>query len=156
MSEMMTVLHLETGHIVAAVSGVAEDSTVEDLVGDDGLSVALGTGRIRVRIPTNALEVTQLPFDARVLDGQGIFRVLDESVVTVSDNLPTALTPPFAELTVGEIGVVIFATMNGPVVERLEVPASKQLLPLTIVPPVGATAELIALPGDLLGIEATP
>ncbi len=115
MTQMMTVLHLETGHIVATVSGAADGATVAELVGDDGLRRSYSADRHLVDVPTDLLTATRLPFNRDVVDGPQVFRVQDGQAVFVAGGLQTVAPTGAA----GDAALVIAQTAAGPVAHRV-------------------------------------
>jgi hypothetical protein len=75
---IMTVLHLESGHILAAVSSGSRAVTVDDLTGGTYLAVRFpGSGTDQVNVTANLLTATSVPLDDDVLSRPLEYRVAD-------------------------------------------------------------------------------
>jgi hypothetical protein len=74
----MTVLHLESGHVLAAVSSGSRAVTVDDLTGGTYLAVRLpGSGTDQVKVTANLLTATSVPLDDEVLSRPLDYQVAD-------------------------------------------------------------------------------
>jgi len=86
---MMTVLHLETGHVLAAASSGARTVTVDDLTGKKFLSVRLPDSTAQVNVTANLLTAATFELDEDVLGSPLAYRV-DASLPTLAfGGLPT-------------------------------------------------------------------
>jgi hypothetical protein len=73
---MMTVLHVETGHVLAAITAGSAAPAVEDLTGGAYLSVRV-PGHDPVRVPPGLLTAVRVPRQDGVLDDPRSYQVLD-------------------------------------------------------------------------------
>jgi hypothetical protein len=93
---LMTVLHLETGHVLAAVSAGAAAPTVDELTGDEHLTVRLPDPSLQVEVGPELLTAIQVPVDDDVLDRPQYYQLVDGvpqlSLTTGPEDL-TSATP---------------------------------------------------------------
>ncbi len=94
----MTVLHLETGHVLAAASGGAHALTVDDLTGGSFLAVRLPDSAQRVAVPANLLKAAVYELDDDVLSRPLQFRVDDKLPTLVFGGVPVDLGASGAEV----------------------------------------------------------
>jgi hypothetical protein len=153
---MMTVLHLESGHILAVVSSGSQTVTVADLTGGTYLAVRLPGTPLQVNVTAELLTATLLQLDDDVLD-----RPLEHLVSTGIPKLISVGEPIDLSQTPAAGTKLINAPENTAVVslwqagDELEV--SHDILNKDGVPvgnvPLGATHRLLACPDQPLAYE---
>jgi hypothetical protein len=96
---MMTLLHVETGHVLAAITAGAQAPTVDDLTGGAYLAVRV-PDRDPVRVTPGLLTAARVPMQDGVIENPRAYQVVDGE--------PAFLGPPqvLAALTsLGAVGV---------------------------------------------------
>ena len=135
-----TVLYLETGHVLTAVSVGGAERTIEELTGEDGVRVRIPDSTGFVKVPTSALTAKRVAVTADVFD-----RAMNWMVGTGSQPLRLGSDPVFGTPTSpgspGKKAVVVWQDGEDSVVLS-GVLGSGGSAPGT--PPPGATHQLLA------------
>jgi hypothetical protein len=147
----MVVLHVSTGHVLAAVAAGARTPTVEDLTGDAFLAVRLQDGSI-VRVTADLLTATTVARDNDVLTRPTSFRV-DDGVPPISQvGRPKSLASAGSLGAAGDECVSLWQAGDQLEVVREPLDANGAPSPATAAPP-GATHRLILCKGNPLVYE---
>jgi hypothetical protein len=144
-----TVLHLSTGHVLAAVTSVGLEPTLEQVTGEDSVRVRIPDDPGFVNVPTSALTATRLAVTADVLDRAQHYIVSSGTLILGADPVigaalgtaPPADTEAVAVWQDGSDSVVA----EGPVIGNTGLPGE---------PPPGATHQLLAAEGFPLNLQA--
>jgi hypothetical protein len=150
-ADEMVVLHLDTGHILAAASVDGAPATVDALTGASHLVVRASTAD-PVSVPAAQLSATKTDADLDVLVAPMSYRVVDAvprvsfvgppASVPETNNVPIATGTPLQELlAVWQVGRSVEVVRS-----KLDVNGK-----LPLVAPPGATRALVALEGQPLG-----
>jgi hypothetical protein len=153
LSVSMTVLHLETGHVLAAVSSGREEPTVADLTGGEHLLLRPFDRTSFVEVPDDVLTATRVALDRDVLD-RPLHHVVDTGATPpVSLGVaPSSSVGSAVGLANGEC-LTIWQTPGGAEVSRVPLDATGAPPP-TSAKPAGATARLVAWDDGPLVVEA--
>jgi hypothetical protein len=143
-----TVLHLSTGHVLAAITSVGLEPTLEQVTGEDSVRVRFPNDPGFVNVPMSALTATRLAVTADVLDRAQNYAVSSGTLVLGDRPEVGSPTSPIAADTDavvvwqdGEESVVVTGktdSSGGPPGE----------------PPPGATHQLLAAKGFRLNLQA--
>lgn len=97
-TQLMSVLHLSTGHVLAAFTAGATQPTLQDVTGGAFLAVRLPATNDLLTVTTDLLAMVSAPLDQDVLDRPQHFRVVDGapplSYVGSPATLPASLAAP--------------------------------------------------------------
>ena len=151
-----TVVHLATGHVLAAVTAVGEEPSLDDVTGGRHLRVRFPGATGFVNVPVSLLTATRVALTADVLDRPQRYRL-----TPATPPLPPTLTlgpPPTVNgvpspLPQGAQAVVVWQDGEdllpavGPIGASDALPGS---------PPPGATHQLLAYVGGGLSLHTMP
>jgi hypothetical protein len=144
-----TVLHLSTGHVLAAIASVGLEPTLEQVTGEDGVRVRFPNDPGFVNVPMSALTATRLAVTADALDraqnyavSSGTLVLGDRPEVGAPASTPPADTDAVVVWQDGEESVVVTGKIQGTTGE----PPGE--------PPPGATHQLLAAKGFPLNLKA--
>ena len=149
----MTVLHLATGQVLAAVTSGSRAVTVDDLTGGQFLSVRLSDSMLQVHVTPDLLTASVVPRDDDVLDRPLDFRFGDGTPAVTYAGTPVDIRTHKLSAPAGSPVVSLWQ-----VGDELEV--AKGSLTAGQVPdgsaPPGATHRLIACQAGPLGYGIGP
>jgi hypothetical protein len=149
----MTVLHLATGQVLAAVTCGSHAVNVDDLTGGTHLTVRLPGSEKQVLVTPDLLTASVVPRDDDVLDRPLDFRFGDGTPAVTYAGTPVDIATDDLGAPEGTPVVSLWQTGDGLEVARGSVTASHQ--PDGTAPP-GATHRLIACQSGPLGYGTTP
>lgn len=148
----MTVLHLETGHLLAAASSGSRALTVDDLTGGAYLAVRLPGSTDQVNVSANLLTAAVYELDDEVLSHPLEHRV-DPSLPTLTfGGVPIDLNAAGAKITAPD-GTAVLSLWQ--VAGQLELGRSVLLGGKPDAPdPGGTTAQIVVCAGEPLAYKA--
>jgi hypothetical protein len=156
---MMTVLHLELGHVLAAVSSGSQTVTVADVTGGTYLAVRVPGSPLQVNVTAELLTATLLPLDDDVLNRplEHLVRTVVPKLISVGEptELDRATPVGTQQINAAENTKVLSLWQAGDELEVSEDTLNKDGYPVGN-PPLGATHRLVACPGQPLAYEILP
>jgi hypothetical protein len=145
-----TVLYLETGHVLTALSTGGPERTIEELTGEDAVRVRMPDSTGFVKVPMSALTAKRVAVTADVLD-----RALNYVVGTGNPPLRLGVKPeygtPTSSGTAGTKAVVVWQDGEDSVVVSGVLGSSGA--PPGTAPP-GATHQLLAWENGPVNVKA--
>jgi hypothetical protein len=148
----MTVLHLETGHVVAAATCGPRDLTVDDLTGGDYVAVRLPDSVKRVNVAANLLTAAAYERDDDVLSNPLAYRVDANLPVLVFGGTPTNLTGGHITAPAGTATLSLWQVGNQLEVGRSVLDNSGQPEGTS---PTGTTAQIVVCAGEPLAYKTS-
>ncbi|MGO4362954.1 hypothetical protein [Terrabacter sp. RAF57] len=144
----MVVLHLSTGHVLAAATASETMPTAAALTGGSFVAVRVDPGDLFVHVTTELLTELPVTVDNDVLSAPTSFRVVKAVPPLANVGPPTELPDPATQ--VGDPGVEVLSLWQ--IGHQLEVVRDKLdgNGKLTSLTPQGGTLRLIAIPGKPL------
>jgi hypothetical protein len=153
-SELVTVLHLATGHVLAAVSSGSLEPTVEQLTAGEHLVVRYDPA-VRVEVPAELLTAARVAAEGDVLDRPAAY-VVSDATPPLALGLKPEIQPTSA--VTGPPGtdcLVVWQTPDGSTRQNAPLDASGEP-PKKNSGPADATARLVAWKGGPLVLEDVP
>jgi hypothetical protein len=144
-SPSMSVLHLDTGHVVAAAAVDGAPVTVDSLTGGTHIAVRIATDKV-VTVPAVMLTVTSTDRDHDVLAAPTSYRVVDAAPRVSFVGGPTALPATVTGTPAQEV-VAVWQVGPGVEVTRVQPAADGSV---TVVKPAMASHGIVAVPGQPL------
>lgn len=139
----MAVLHLDTGHVVAAAAADGAPETVESLTGGTHVAVLIAPGKV-VEVPGSMLTATSIERDHDVLAAPTSYLVVAAPPRLSFVGGPTTMPGPPVVGTPGREAVVIWQV--GPRAEVTRVPPAADGS-VSVTKPTMASHGLVAVPG---------
>jgi hypothetical protein len=142
----MVVLHLDTGHVLAAAAVEGATPTVDGLTGGSHLSVRVPLSRV-VTVPLELLTLLSTDVDLDVLAMPTLYRVVDAVPRLSFVGAPATAASGDVIGTAGQQCLSVWQVGSAVEVVREQLPANgKSVLPK----PPGATHRIVACPGQPL------
>jgi hypothetical protein len=150
--QTMTVLHLETGHVLASVSAGTRQPTVEELTGGSHLAVRLPNSQEQVLVTSDLLTAATVALDDDVLGRPLDYRVVDAVPPLAFGGPPTNLTPTTVKINAPEGTPCLSLWQVGDQLETSRDKLDANQRPGGVTPS-GATHRLVAVEGVPLAYE---
>lgn len=148
-----TVIHLETGHVLAAVSSGTLEPTLEDLTGGKHVRVRLPGTREFVDVPSSLLQATRLSVSADMLDRAQNYVVDSKQNPPISHGGAPVVDDAEPTGAEGTATVVVWQDDEAPVATSGPMGAG-DTLPGDAPP--GAKARLVGVKGKPLNLKNLP
>jgi hypothetical protein len=139
----MAVLHLDTGHVVAAAAADGAPATVESLTGGSHVAVLIAPGKV-VEVPSVMLTATTLDRDHDVLAAPTSYLVVAAPPRLSFVGAPVSMPGPPVVGTPGKEAVVIWQVGSRAEVTRVAPAADGSV---SVTTPAMASHGLVAVPG---------
>lgn len=146
MTAFATVLHLSTGHVLAAVSSGSLEPTVEQLTANEHLAVRYFGPDARVEVPASLLTAVRVTADDDLLDRPHSYLATGGTPPVVLGLEPVEVRPAGTTMPTGPAGapcVIVWQMPDDTDVSNTPLDASGDPLPASAAP-AGATHRLLA------------
>jgi hypothetical protein len=145
----MTVLHLETGHVLAAAAAGTREFTVDELTAGSHVSVRLPKSAAQIDVPSSLLTAASYRLDGDVLSRPLEYRV-DASLPTLAfAGEPISLSASVLTAPDGKATLTIWRVGDQTEVGRGVILGGRP----DSVDPAGASHQIVACEGEPLGYK---